>query len=115
MVSFMISLTWTRFKKAIAVGMAVVLEFNACIVLFKDSPLILGKVLMTNLSTTSSIVFGFYIVNIVVFSFLISKLLLEFSFDGGVVDYIIVFILLVLKILIVDRRYLLLTFNYLRV
>ena len=90
-----------------------VLAYNYRIVSFKDSlsgsPLIVGRLLKTNLETTSSIVFGFGIIDIVVFSFFIRTALLALSFVGIVVDYCTVFIHLGLKILLVDRRHMLLT------
>ena len=113
MASFMIRPTWPCFPPSTVVGRVVVLAYNYRIVSFKDSlsgsPLIVGRLLKTNLATTSSIVFGFGIIDIVVFSFFIRTALLALSFVGIVVDYCTVFIQLGLKILLVDRRHMLLT------
>ena len=64
---------------------------------------------MTNLATSFAILLGFDIVDIFEFSFVIRTSLIVFSFVDGIVDYGGVFIQLVLKITLVDRRHLFLT------
>ena len=64
---------------------------------------------MTNLVTSFAILLGSDIFDIFEFSFVIRTSLIVFSFVDGIVDYGGVFIQLVLKITLVDRRHLFLT------
>ena len=112
-VSLMIRPTWTCFTPARVVGRVTALAYNTWIIFCSDSysgsPLSVGRVLMTNLVTSFAILLGSDIFDIFEFSFVIRTSLIVFSFVDGVVDYGGVFIQLVLKITLVDRRHLFLT------
>ena len=108
-----ISLMWPWFTLDIVVGRVAACVYNSWIISHKGSwygsPLIVGRVLMKNLATTSPIFSGFNIVYIIVFSFFIRTSLLYLSFVGGVVDHRDVFVQLGLKILLSYIKHLLLT------
>ena len=84
MVHFTNRMTCQCFSPDRVVGRVAELAYDTWIISFKESQsgptLIVGRLLMTNLATNFSIVFGFDYVDISVFLFLIRRSLLALSF-----------------------------------